>query len=397
MDKQVLKELIDRFKADTISDSELITLNEYLAHPDIDNLLDELAREASENADIPVLSTEKRKDQIFSEILQEVELEPAAILHIHRPKWIKVLSACAASLLLMLGIYWFYFQKEHLAKDSLIAANSTMPIVPGGSKAKLLLEDGSTIDLDSLSNDTLIYLEGYSIRKNKEGELTYLVEEDKQNQEAIFNTIITPKGGEYRLHLPDGTQIWVNASSELRYPLAFSQSKREVTLTGEAYFEVAKMNRGGKSVPFFVYTGDQRLEVLGTAFNINSYGKTIKTTLVNGKVKLSFPELPDQMLAPNEQAFYESEAKAVSVQQVDPFYVTAWKNGSFAFENTPIVQVMESLARWYDLEVSYDADVRNLEFTGTISKYEQIEKVLEVIELTDVVKFKREGRRIIVM
>src|SRR5690606_27554443 len=117
----------------------------------------------------------------------------------------------------------------------------------------------------------------------------------------------------------------------------------------------------------------------------------------NGKVKLSFPELPDQMLAPNEQAFYESEAKAVSVQQVDPFYVTAWKNGSFAFENTPIVQVMESLARWYDLEVSYDADVRNLEFTGTISKYEQIEKVLEVIELTDVVKFKREGRRVIVM
>lgn len=397
MDKLPLKELIEKFKSNNISDAELSRLKEYLASPNANDVLDELAREESERTDIPAQSTEERKNQLFSEIWEEVGSKPAMIPFKHRPLWVKLLSACAASLLLAFGAYWLYHQNDPLDTNLQLANNREMPILPGGSKAKLLLDDGRTIDLESLSTDTLIDLEGYSIRKNEQGELTYVVESDNQNQVDLFNTIITPKGGEYTLNLPDGTQIWVNASSRLRYPLNFSEAKREVELSGEAYFEVAKLSRGGKRVPFFVYTGDQRLEVLGTSFNINSYGKTIETTLVEGKVKLSFPKQADQILAPNQQAVYAGGSKTTSVRQVDPFYVISWKNGSFAFEDTPIVEVMENLARWYDLDVSYDADVRDLKFTGTISKYEQIHKILQVIELTEAVTFKIEGRRVMVM
>lgn len=397
MDKTYLIELIRKFKSNTISDTELSILKDYLAEPDADLLLDEYAREEAGRDDISVDLSEDKKDQLFSEILEKGDSGSAIVSFSKRYKRATILSGCAASILLIIGIYWFNEKSGKIDTGTVIAKTSNQLILPGEAKAKLMLEDGSMIDLGSLSNDTLIRLEGYSIRKDEQGELTYLLDSKGQDRSSPYNTIITPKGGEYTLNLPDGTRIWVNSSSELHYPLYFSESKREVKLNGEAYFEVAKLNRNGKQVPFFVYTNEQRLEVLGTSFNINSYGKTIETTLVEGKVKLSFPEQPDQVLAPNQQAVYAGETKQLSITQIDPFYVTAWKNGSFAFEDTPIIEVMEQLARWYDVEVSYNTDVRDLKFTGTISKYEHIAKILQVIELTEVVKFKIDGRRVVVM
>lgn len=208
---------------------------------------------------------------------------------------------------------------------------------------------------------------------------------------------MTPKGGEYKLSLPDGTQIWVNAASKVKYPLTFAATSREVELEGEAFFDVKNIGSGLDKLPFIVYTGGQKLEVLGTVFNVNSYGDNIHTTLVEGSVKLSYPDLKAHYLKPSQQAKYNEVKNTVQIDKVDPFYTVAWKDGSFAFDNEDIRTVMETLARWYDVSIEYAPQVKDINFTGTISRYEQIDKVLELIELTKSLKFKVEGRRIVVM
>lgn len=396
MEKRRLKELVEKFRSEKISDAELRLLKEYIDQPESEAALRDLMTEQGQRHDLHSDLAEHRRDQNFSQIWEKIDAVDSVVPLKRKPSWPLAVASCAAILLFAVGFYVLH-ESGSVFDQQVVHQQQEDLIVPGGPKARLLLDNGRTIDLESLSTDTLIELDGYSIRKNEQGELTYALHAEDQNREGPYNTIITPNGGEYKLNLPDGTTIWVNASSTLRYPLRFAEVKREVELTGEAFFDVSKLTRNDQHVPFFVYTGDQHLEVLGTSFNINSYGEGIETTLVEGKVKLSFPEGINQTLSPNQQTVYIEETKNLSVNPIDPYYVTAWKNGSFAFQDTPIKEVMESLARWYDVDIAYGGPVDHLKFTGTISKYEQIQKILHVIELTDVVKFKTEGRRIVVM
>lgn len=397
MDKRTLKHLIDRFKSQTITKEELHKLQAFAKeNPGADDLLDELFEEYFHNLDIEGPSEASSK-KMYDRIVQELNLgnnieeskRKARALY-----WV----ATAAAILMVAGYFFLSPLLNQNQNPLLTSAKDENAILPGGARATVILDDGTTISLDSLAVDSTILLNGYAIVKDENGLLTYsLIDGQHKDQQVVYNTIVTPKGGEYKLNLPDGTRIWVNASSKVRYPLNFAKDSREVQLEGEAYFDVKHIREGERDLPFIVFTNGQKLEVLGTTFNINSYGEQVETTLVEGAVKLNFKGLAPRYLAPNEQSSYNEKENAVEVREVDPYYTTAWKNQKFAFDDASMYEVMETIARWYDVEVSYEGDFSESSFNGTISRYEGFENLLEIIELTGKVKFKVSGRRVVVM
>lgn len=379
-----------------ITDAELKTLKEYQEDNRYDAFLGQVFDDlASADLNSTEASTEQ-SEYMFSSILQGVGLEREK--KDAYPKRYLFYGMAAAAVLLLLGVVTLikqdYKSKDHVISTALL--QDKQMIKPGGSKAIIQLEDGSSIDLESLPADSVLHLDGYAIVKKEDGQLSYIMQEEGGDI-PVYNTIITPKGGEYRLNLPDGTQIWVNASSKVKYPLNFAEFSRELELEGEAYFDVKNKALGKNKLPFIVYSGKQKLEVLGTVFNVNNYNGNVQTTLLEGSVKLSFNGKGNYFLKPEEQANYNEENNSVQIEKVDPFYTIAWKNEKFAFENASIYKVMESIGRWYDVEVRYEGDLSSVVFNGTISRYEDFNKLLNIIELTGQIKFEVVGRRVVVM
>ncbi len=385
----------------TIADDELVLLRKELKCKTDEDLLQiwDVLMDPSADRENTILNADKLFQNIITD--QRVNRDSAvdektdkAPLMVKRGL-IAVLSA--ACLLVALKFGFDFLNRSALPDPEMVDINRGSAILPGGNKARILLADGSEIDLETLTTDTIIHLDGYTLHKTIDGSVTYRANQDEAVQRDIYNTIITPKGGEYRLTMSDGTKVIVNAASTLRYPINFHGQSRIVDLDGEAYFDVSKHHRNGENVPFIVRTDRQMLTVLGTQFNVNSYGKTVETTLVEGAVELSFENGKNHVLKPNQQAIFRKGTSDVEVSIIDPFYVVSWKNGSFAFEDASMYDVMESVARWYDVEVVFKDDLNGKEFSGTISRFEDINKLLKLIELTGSVKFKIEGRRIMVM
>lgn len=306
--------------------------------------------------------------------------------------WIPLAAACTIFLVSLIITYKIMNNEDRRTSEG----NQAM-IIPGKPKGNLLLDNGNELNLENLPADTSVIINGYTITKNKYGEITYLLN-DSSITEQRFNTLITPKGGEYCINLPDGSKIWVNADSKIKYPINNISQSREVELQGEAFFEIATLKIGNNNIPFNVISGNQRIEVLGTSFNVNSYSNNkISTTLVEGKVKITFSDIKEEYLNTNDHLEFNSTENKIQRTVIDPFYITAWKNGSFAFDRHNLKHVMDVLSRWYDVDVLYQRKVSDIEFTGTISKYENIEDVLNLIKLTGDVTFNIKGRRIIVM
>src|SRR5690606_32529934 len=215
----------------------------------------------------------------YENLFRQIQEDPRIVRrhNTRRLRYFRKIAAVAAAVLLVCGmVYWNYQYKE----SSSAIVQQSIP-VPGGSKAQIVLADGSILNLETLQNDTLVQLEGYAIHKGANGEVTYRMDESSDAKQVVYNTIITPKGGEYKLLLSDGTRIAINAMSSLRYPIQFHGDKREVELlSGEAYFEVNKVKSNDTRLPFIVKTKGQILTVLGTVFNINTYSPEIITTLV---------------------------------------------------------------------------------------------------------------------
>ncbi len=397
MDKEQLTYLIKQFRDRQITKEELSVLKKYINDTDpsdhfLDQTLVDLFKERDKNI-IPYNVSER----IFSKIESRIRQNPEATKVNHKIKfWYAGVAAAV-----VLGVFTFLYNKSDIqdvvSPDSV---NKVYEITPGGSKAVVLLEDGRVLDLAKLPIDSSIVMEDYTMKKEKEGMLTYTlttISKGERLVKARHNTLVTPRGGEYAIKLPDGTQIHLNASSKIKYPLNLATSGREVKLEGEAFFDVKKVIVAGSKLPFKVYTNEQTLEVLGTSFNVNGYGTTIQTTLVEGAVKLAYKDEKTYYLKSHQQASYNKDKANLQIENVDPFYTVAWKTGVFAFDNEAITTVMETLSRWYDIDVEYMSDVQNVRFTGTISRYEEIAKVLELIQLTQSLKFKIEGRRVIVM
>lgn len=317
-------------------------------------------------------------------------------------KWYRMMAAAVILIVASVGGYLFMNSQDKVA-ESFTFKND---IAPAANKTVLKLANGKEIFLDDADAGELAQQGGIRIIKTKDGQLIYdLSAAATKAGAADYNTIVTPIGGQYQVVLPDGTKAWLNAVSSLRFPARFSGNKRDVEISGEVYFEVAKVlikdqKTMGKEtlMPFVVKSGIQQVEVLGTHFNINAYGDDgmIKTALLEGSIKINVTgSSSGKILMPGQQAYVDKAAlvKTVSVDEDD---VIAWKNNVFQFNNTPIDQVMLQVKRWYDIDVIYSGLKPDLLFTGVIPKNNNISVLLKVLESTGGVKFGIEGKKVII-
>jgi ferric-dicitrate binding protein FerR (iron transport regulator) len=301
--------------------------------------------------------------------------------------WIKV---AAAAILFVIGTttYWI-LQKNYIKTDTVKSSEKNLLIAPGGNHATLTMSDGSTLVLDSIQNGKIQY---GGTKINKQNGLLVFNGISHHPAIASFNTLTTPRGGQYKLILSDGSKVWLNASSSLRFPTSFTGNQREVELIGEAYFEVAK----NKAKPFHVKVGNMQVNVLGTRFNINAYSdeSSIKTSLLEGSVKIT-TEKEYSFLKPGQQGVINKNKDKVEIRYVNMDEVIAWKNGLFQFEGADITTIMKQIGRWYDVDIEYAGTVPSRLFEGKISRDAQLSDVLKILELSNV-KFVVEGKKIIV-
>lgn len=319
-----------------------------------------------------------------------------AALPIHQapPKrmalWPKLAIAASLLLILSVGFYLLRLKDEKPVAQQTQAERFKNDVLPGSTKALLVLSDGKEVVLDD-SKSGLVANQGDAvINKVGDGQLVYN-KTDEDTEKPLTNKLVIPKGGQYRLTLPDGTKVWMNSFSTLIYPTFFKGNTRDVELIGEAYFEVAK----NKDAPFRVHARNQVVEVLGTHFNVNSYATELntKTTLLEGSVKVT-SGTTDYLLKPGFQAEVGTQVK---IRRADADQVLAWMNGDFNFKEEDIQGIMRKLERWYDIEVIYDAKINEIDYSAEISRSRSLSQVLGILEKTGNVHFKIEGRRVTVM
>jgi len=332
-----------------------------------------------------------RKEEILNQILAHPR-------PVKRRLWPRIAVAAAAVVAITLGV-WLYeiASSRSVSRSDEIVQND---IAPGRNTATLTLANGKTVTLSDAKTGVMInaskftYSDGTVLdpsSRGTEGSLDHTTSRDvsSRRHDGKGNNIAvaTPRGGTYQVVLPDGTEVWLNADSKISFPTQFAETKRRVSLEGEAYFQVAK----DKKHPFIVESKGQQVEVLGTHFNISSYADegSVKTTLLEGSVNVN-----GTILRPNQQAILKGSA--LQIKTVDPSVAIAWKNGEFVFNEEPLQDIMRMVARWYDVEVVYENIDKNKPFGGSVSRFENISKVLEKLELTGSVHFKIEGRRVTV-
>ena len=255
----------------------------------------------------------------------------------------------------------------------------------------LTLNDGRVLQVQQWNNDSVIQESGTGILVSVGQQMIYHAEK-VQLKEEIFNTLSVPRSTEYQVQLSDGTRVWLNSESELRYPVDFVSTERKVFLRGEAYFQVAK----DTTKPFRVVVNDMMVEALGTGFNINAYqdDNCLRTTLVEGKVRVSYSDTRQEcILVPGEQAVLKEGVLTSGQVNVDD--IIAWKKGRFMFSDMPLETIANQLERWYDVEIRFDDTVaKYYRFTGVMKRYNELEQVLGLIEETTNVRFKVEGRQV---
>lgn len=317
---------------------------------------------------------------------REINSGESIPLRIEKRPWIKYFAAASVLLILSIGTYLMIGQKPYQR------VSKTNDFVAGSNKAILKLADGSEILLDTATNGTIVKLDGLTITKNASGEIEYKASAVSSTQAVAYNTITIPNGGKYHVVLPDGSNVWLNSASSLRYPTIFNGKERLVEITGEGYFEVTK----NKQMPFIVSCRNQKVTVLGTHFNINSYEDEdgIKTTLLEGLVKVSTAK-DALLIEPGEQAYLNTSNLSIQKRAVDIAQETAWKNNLFSFKGDNLQAIMRQISRWYDVEISYQGNLGDQKFYGEISRTSKLSEVFAILELNNV-HFKSKGRQIIV-
>lgn len=334
-------------------------------------------------------------DFMFRRIVSNDSGDPVRRLPSRKVYFLRIAAAAAVLILVVSTLFWLKEREEQPLSELPIEQRYQNDVAPGGNKAILTLADGRQIVLDTAAGS--IASEGGVTVINLQGQLSYEETGGTEYPSVVrYHTISTPRGGRYQVVLADGSRVWLNAASSLRFPSAFPGKDRMVELTGEGYFEVA--HRAGQ--PFRVKAGDAEIQVLGTHFNINSYADepVLKTTLLEGAVKVLKDE-QEALLRPGQQAQVQRQgASAIRVLPgADLEEVTAWKEGKFLFAGIRIQQIMRELARWYDVEVNYSGPISDEEFFGSISRSEHISAVLKKLEATKTIRFTISGRKVTVM
>jgi ferric-dicitrate binding protein FerR (iron transport regulator) len=323
----------------------------------------------------------------LEQFIQEQKTTPSTgrIRRMNKWKWI------AASVILVLGAGAYLLQENRNDPQQTVASVNAAQILPGRDGAILTLADGRQLSLDSVRNAVVALQDGVTA-KVVDGVLVY---EGKGNK-MQYNTMSTPKGRQYHLTLPDGTKVWLNAASSIKYPTVFSGNERSVQVSGEAYFEVAK----NSSQPFRVAVDNgMKIDVLGTSFNVNAYedDDNSYTTLIDGAVRVTAAEAGNSMILKPAQQAVQAPSSVLSVNSnVDVEKVIAWKNGVFNFENASLADVMKEIERWYDIDVVYKNGIPDIKFWGKITKDVSLSGILIALEKTKV-HFKLENNRTLVV
>ena len=374
-----IPELIFKELRAEITDSELEELKEWVARSEGHRIFYEKFI-SEERLHAEMVEFYEFKKSVFEKISREVpELRPRVVPLYSKGVW----SYAAAVILLVLMAGGYMWRNRSVPspadKGKDVVRHIGNDRLPGGDRATLTLADGSSIVLDSAHNGMLMRQSGAKILKLNNGQLVYNSIHEKPAGIA-YNTLVTPRGGQYQVVLPDGSKVWLNAASSLRFPTSFTGKDREVELKGEAYFEVAK--DAGK--PFKVNVNDIAVTVLGTSFNIMAYPdeKAVKTTLQEGAIKVMRGS-KGILLHPGQQARTE-EAGLKLIRDVDMEEVTAWKNGLFKFNGADIETVMRQLSRWYNVDIVYQGTKTSNSFSGIISRNTNISNVLKILEYSGV-------------
>ncbi len=371
-----VKSLIERYNNGTLSEEERAMLESWYIS------------EVRSNKDYHGLEENLAKlDQNFTHISGAEEKKGSKL-------WPRV--AVAASFFAVFGLSLYFYSSK--SPDKVDQANvEVADINPAGNKAYLTLGNGKRIALTDASNGTIAEQTNVKITKTANGQLVYTIAENNtgSSSKLEYNTIETPNGGRYEIALPDGTHVWMNAASSLKYPSSFASLKeRTVELQGEAYFQVAK----DRQHPFIVKTTLQEVKVLGTHFNINSYADEpeTKTTLLEGSVNVAnLNGKNSKILKPGQQATLKGVDIKVGDADVDQ--AMSWKNGDFVFVGEDLNAVMRQVARWYDVEIEYQGTISSSGVVSTISRTKKLSQVLKALQINQGIHFKVEGRRVLVM
>ncbi|OFY43274.1 MAG: hypothetical protein A2X18_13100 [Bacteroidetes bacterium GWF2_40_14] len=371
--QKTLTKLIRKYRRGIATSEEAAFLDKYYSYFDREvKISDSYSQEEKE-----ILG-----NKIFKEIRAKIENPPVRTnISVYFRKSYRY---AAAAILVMLCV------------GALLLLEKTNDIGPGGSKALLTLDDGSTIVLEKAGSGTLATQGNTSIIKQESGLLAYDISASISVDDEIVgtNTITTPLGGEYQVILPDGTKAWLNAASSIKYPTAFKGKERVVEITGEVYLEVSK----DKTKPFIVKVdGMTEIKVLGTHFNINAYPDegVVKTTLLEGSVQVTNPSGAPVTLSPGQQSTTDSQG-IILVQNVDIDAVVAWKNGTFQFNSLSIDEIMRQISRWYKVEVIYQNEKPLGEYSGIVSRNTNLSEVLDMLQLSGI-KCKIDRERLIVL
>ncbi len=383
MEKEQFKALLARYASGAASSRE-------------DELIRKLLDDYEHHANKPQLSeTEKEevRQRMLANLMDHARYAPQRSLFSRIYKW----TAAAVILIAAGAILLLYSTQQKPAATLTAKRQSQSKLKAGGNKAYLKLSDGSVVALNNLDNGLVAQQGETSITKTADGKLQYLTDHHSNSAAAVYNTISTPNGGTYQLTLPDGTRVWLNATSSLTFPTRFDSKRRYVKLVGEAYFEVAKKFTGKNRLPFIVDAGLSQVEVLGTHFNVSTYADhdEQQTTLLEGAVIVKRGEKQVRIF-PGQQAVLNIKEGQIYVQQANLDAVMAWKEGLFSFDNTDISIAMKEIARWYNAKVIYKGEMPVTAFTGVLPRNSDINSVLELLESTHAVKCYLSGSTIII-
>jgi transmembrane sensor len=394
----VIAQLISRQLTGQISAAEMQQLQEWREeHPDHEALWQQLTDPEQLNESVQQID-QPHSSNAFAQLMQRVhtaELEAAAQVADAAPekRRIHFLVRCAAVAIPLLAAAaggWYFFHTPPVPAQQLTATNERNPVPQlSPNTVQLLIDNQQAIPLHKNGAQTIRAMEG-TIARNDDGSLLYPVNTSRSTGAVVAQQqLVTPKGMDYKVVLPDGSRVWVGAASSLRFPAAFTGRERSVELNGEAYFEIAP----DAAHPFVVHTSKTTIQVLGTAFNIKAYTgeRYERTTLVNGAVKVSIGNSQgSRVLMPGQQAV---TGAGLTLQTADMDAVLAWKKGLFIFHSEPLSGILDELSRWYNVVIVKEAGVDvNAHFTGRIIRSEQLSEILQFLETTGKVHFSQEGQ-----
>lgn len=369
-----LAELFKKYVDKTITEEEYAELFVYIRNPETKEQVLAFMDEHNKKVQSDALVHEVDWDGMYANITNPKKSDGRKRMPIWK-------YAAAAAILLVAGFTLYYTVQKSAEVKPLAYYND---IKPGGDKATLTLADGSQIVLDNKNTGQVATEGAISIETDAKGQIVYLVKGNSETESQKINTLSTPAGGKFSVVLSDGSKVWLNATSSIKFPAAFAKDERRVEVKGEAYFEIEK----DSSRPFYVKNGSSEIKVLGTHFNVMAYPDEYRSelTLLEGAVQFT-KSGNSELLKPGKQILYTESSTETKQRDANIEEVMAWKNDLFVFNNTNIDEIMKELMRWYDVKIKYEGEKPDISFTGVIPRNANVSKVLKALELTGDVVF----------